>query len=181
MFKKIMIGAAVTSGVLTAGFLGAYALFPASWLSALAITAGTCFYHFAMRLAVGYAWNLRQTHDPNAAWFREKPFEKALYKRLQVKRWKHRVPTYDPSAFDVSTHPLEEIAQAMCHSELVHETIIVLSFLPLFAAVPFGEFWVFLATSVVAAAVDTMFVILQRYNRPRVMTLIRRQKRASLV
>lgn len=87
------------------------------------------------------------------------------------------MPTYDPSAFDTKQHTLEDICIAMCHSELVHETIAVLSFLPLFAAIPFGAFPVFLITSLVAAAFDLSFVIVQRYNRPRVVRLIERQKK----
>ncbi|MBQ3094174.1 MAG: hypothetical protein IJC52_03285 [Clostridia bacterium] len=177
MFKPIMIAATLLSGVLTAGLYALYVFSPAPWMLSLIITAGTFFYHFAMRLAVGYAWVPFQKHDPHSVWFREKAFEKKLYKQLNVKHWKEYMPTYDPSSFDVNAHSLDEIAVAMCHSELVHETIVVLSFLPLLAAIPFGDFFVFFITSLLAAAFDLSFVIMQRYNRPRVLTLIKRQNK----
>ncbi len=99
----------------------------------------------------------------------------ALYEKLQVKKWKRGMPTYDPSLFDPRLHTWGEIAQAMCQAELVHETIAVLSFLPIAAGAWFGDYPVFIITSVLAAACDTMFVIMQRYNRQRVMKLLRRE------
>ncbi len=176
MFKTVMIVATVVSGVLTALLVGIYSLFPLGWIESLTITAGTCFYHFAMRMFVGAAWSPFQQHNPHARWFREKPFEKKLYATLKVKKWKDRMPTYDPGTFDAKSRTLEEMVQAMCHSELVHETIIVLSFLPLLAAIPFGEFPVFFLTSLASAAFDLSFVIMQRYNRPRVLRLMKRKQ-----
>lgn len=80
--------------------------------------------------------------------------------------------TYDPSCFDSKIHTWDEIAQAMCQAELVHELIILFSFLPIFTAIPFGALPIFVITSVLAACFDAMFVIMQRYNRPRVLKLI---------
>ncbi len=176
--KKTMIGCAIVSGILTAALIGWYCLCPTEWIETLAITAGTCFYHFAMRLAVGAAWSpLEFRIDPDAAWYRERRFEKPLYKALRVKAWKEHVPTYAPDTFDIKQHSVEELLCSTCHSERVHETIIVLSFLPLIATVPFGTFWAFFCTSVAAALFDTVFVVVQRYNRPRLRTLLLRQQR----
>ena len=61
----------------------------------------------------------------------------------------------------------------MCGAEVVHEIIMVLSFIPLLFAIPFGVFPVFFITSVIASLVDFVFVIVQRYNRPRIIKLIR--------
>lgn len=143
-------------------------------LTPLAITAGTFSYHLLMRLAVGFAFDrtLNNRVDYNHRWFRLLPFEAALYERLQVGRWKSGLPTYDPEAFDRHKHSWEEIAQAMCQAELVHEVIAVLSFLPVLASVWLGEPVVFLITSVLAAAFDLLFVVIQRYNRPRVLKIV---------
>ena len=62
----------------------------------------------------------------------------------------------------------------MCQAECVHETNIVLSFLPIFAVHWFGAAPVFIATSVCAAMIDLAFVIIQRYNRPRIVSLMQR-------
>jgi hypothetical protein len=50
----------------------------------------------------------------------------------------------------------------------------LLSFLPLLAAIPFGAFPAFLITSLAAACFDTVFVIMQRFNRPRLIKLIQK-------
>ena len=52
----------------------------------------------------------------------------------------------------------------------------VLSFIPIFAAIPFGALGVFITTSVLAACYDGMFVIMQRYNRPRIVRLIEKRR-----
>ena len=96
-----------------------------------------------------------------------------MYKKLRVKKWKNKMPTYDEKIFDPLLHTWDEIAQAMCQSELVHKTIVVFSFLPLVAVLWFGAFPVFLITSIAAAYCDMMFVIMQRYNRSRILKMIK--------
>ena len=83
------------------------------------------------------------------------------------------MPTYAVGAFSFELHSMEEVLGAMCQAEVVHEMNVVLSFLPILAAVPFGALWVFVITSVLAACYDGMFVMMQRYNRPRVVRLVR--------
>ena len=86
------------------------------------------------------------------------------------------MPTYDSSFFDSKAHSWEEIAQAMCQAEIVHEVIVVLSFLPILAYIPFGALGVFIITSLLSACFDMMFVIMQRYNRPRIIKLINKRR-----
>lgn len=147
-------------------------------LAPLAITAGTISYHLLMRLAVGFAFDrtLNNRVDYRHSWFRLRRFETALYERLQVGKWKSGLPTYDPDAFDRHKHSWGEIAQAMCQAELVHEVIVVLSFLPVLASTWLGAPVVFVVTSVLAAAFDLLFVVIQRYNRPRVLKIVERLK-----
>jgi len=87
------------------------------------------------------------------------------------------MPAYDPELFSTQNHTWDEIVQAMCQAELVHETIVVLSFLPIMLTIWWGEFWVFLITSVFAALIDLSFVMMQRYNRPRLLRLIKRNRK----
>ena len=148
------------------------------WAFAVAITFGTFFYHFAMRLMVGHSINRKMQNraDYRKTWYQLRPFENRLYRILKVKKWKGHMPTYDPSCFNPKLHSWEEIAQAMCQAEIVHEVIIVLSFLPLLAAIPFGSFFVFLITSLLSAMYDLSFVIMQRFNRPRIIKLIKKER-----
>lgn len=85
------------------------------------------------------------------------------------------MPTYDRTLFDPQIHTWEEIAQAMCQAELIHETIALLSFLPIAAGIWFGAYPVFIVTSVLAAGCDMLFVMMQRYNRQRIMNLMKRE------
>ena len=135
----------------------------------------------AGRLLVGLAFNAGMQNRANytSRWYQVSRREMAVYEKLKVKRWKRGMPTYDPSLFDPRTHTWEEIVQATCQAELVHETIAVLSFLPIAAGVRFGAYPVFIITSVLAAACDMAFVIMQRYNRPRLIKLMELQKRKA--
>ena len=151
------------------------------WAIPFAITFGTFLYHFAMRLLVGYTVDYFKGNkaDYTKKWYQLRPFEVSLYRSVKVKKWKGKMPTFDPSVFDPRLHSWDEIAQAMCQAELVHEIIIVLSFLPLLAAIPFGSFGVFLITSLLAAGYDLCFVIMQRFNRPRVLKCVHLSQKAS--
>ena len=141
---------------------------------AAAITAATCAYHFAMRLAVGgfYDLLLHNRVDYRLWWFRPRCFEPKLYTALGVKGWKKHLPTYDPNTFSPKLHSWQEIAMATCQSELVHETIMLLSFVPLLAIGRYGAAAVFIITSAAAALFDSLFVVVQRFNRFRLVKLI---------
>ena len=144
------------------------------WLP-IAITFGTISYHLWMRLAVGELYDrILQNHvNYSRKWFQVSQRELRLYEKLKVKKWKSQMPTYDSTAFDPRRHTWDEIAQAMCQSELVHETIILLSFVPILASIWFGALPVFVITSILSAGYDGMFVMMQRYNRPRIIGMIK--------
>lgn len=144
----------------------------------LAITFGTIAYHFCMRLLVGLLVELRMHNrtDYRKQWYQLRPFEEKLYVKLGVKKWKDRMPTYEPGLFSLKEHSLEEIVGAMCQAEIVHEIIVLCSFLPILASIPFGELGVFIITSVLAAGFDAMFVMMQRYNRARIVKVIECKK-----
>ncbi len=143
----------------------------------LAVTFGTITYHLGMRLLVGLLYNIgmKNRADYTKKWYQIHSWESRLYQFLRVKKWKARMPAYRPDTFSNKKHTWDEIAQAMCQSELVHETNIVFSFVPLAASVRFGAFSVFLITSICSAVFDLMFVIMQRYNRSRIVKMVIRQ------
>lgn len=174
-FQKIMERTAMITAAVTVLLLLFQLLFLPQLLP-LTITAAVTCYHFSMRLLVGFTVSAAGSRiRPNARWFAPRAWEAPLYRFLRVRLWKRHIPTYNPESFDLGLRTLPQILQTMCVSEVVHETILVLSFLPLLLAVPFGSTWVFLSTSLAAAAVDCIFVILQRYNRPRIARLVKRE------
>ena len=174
---KIVKGIAAFSLAATVILAISYKVTSSGIVLPLAITSGTIAYHFVMRLMVGLAFHatMRNKADYRKRWYQVSKREMAVYEKLKVKQWKRRMPTYDPALFDPRLHTWEEIVQAMCQAELVHETIAVLSFLPILAGIWFGEYPVFIVTSVLSAACDMVFVIMQRYNRQRVTKLLNRK------
>ena len=63
-----------------------------------AVTFGTVTYHFLMRLFVGFVFDvtLNNRVDYHQKWFQVNSVEQRLYKKLKVKKWKIKMPTYDP-------------------------------------------------------------------------------------
>lgn len=172
-FRTGILLCAALSGIFTAATFLLYQLFCAWWLQSVAITFFTTFYHFAMRLVVGAA--VPHRFDCRSRWFQPKPWEARLYKALKVKRWKDRMPTYDPRLFSLTENSPQQLITNMCRAEAIHEVIILCSFLPLLFTFFWGAFPVFLTTSILAAGVDALFVMLQRYNRPRVLRLLQKK------
>lgn len=140
-----------------------------------AVVCATVLYHAGMRLLVGLVTG--HGFRPDSPWFLEKPFEKTLYKKLGVKKWKAKMPTYSPQTYALGSLPPETIAKTMCRNEVVHELCAVFSLLPILLAVSFGAWWFFVPTSVFGFFADLAFAAIQRYNRPRILRLVRRRQR----
>jgi hypothetical protein len=176
LLKPLLITVTVVLTLLTAVFSVLYAVTGADGTETCAISFGTTAYHFCMRFAVAgiVSAAMQNRADYRAERYRLRAWEKKLYNRLRVKRWKNLLPTYRPEFFDPRLHSWEEIARATCQAETVHAIIVALSFLPIVCIVWFGEPVVFIVTSVLSAALDLLFVIAQRYNRARIVKLIRR-------
>ena len=174
--KKKMILTTIFLLIGFAIFLPIFIFTNNSFIEVVTITIGITLYHFAMRLAVGTVVNLIMKNKANheSVWFREKRFEKKLYKMLRVRAWKKHIPTYNPDTFDTSKKTLKEIVGATCQAEIVHELIMVLSFLPI-AVIPFlGGAVAIFTTSFLSMVIDSAFVTLQRYNRPRLVKVMKR-------
>jgi len=177
-FPLVMKSTAAVAILLTAILTAAYHVFILDWILAAAITTGTTAYHFGMRLAVGYLLPKMTEYDFDyrKPWFQPRHWESALYNKLNVKRWKGQLPTYAPEQFSMKDNSLHRIIQNMCGAEIVHEIIMLLSFLPLLTVPVFGSFPVFLITSLLAAMYDGIFVMAQRYNRPRLVRIYEKQE-----
>ena len=177
-FSVFMKSAAIVTFLITVLLSVLYCVYPYGWLLSCAISFGTTAYHFCMRLLVGYSVLkiTRYSFNHRNRWFSPKKWEANLYRFLRVKQWKHSMPTYDPSAFSIKEHTPEQVIRNMCGAEIVHEIIILFSFIPISFSLLFGEFPVFLITSFLAALYDSIFVIMQRYNRPRLVRILNKQE-----
>lgn len=164
--------------VVTAALAAAYGQTKAAWMLTAAISFGTTGYHFLMRLLVGGAVRaiFRDRFLWERKWFRPRKWEAGFYRFLRVCRWKDKMPTYRPEEFAVSGNSLEAVTQAGCIAELGHEMILLFSFAPLLTIPAFGAAGVFWSTSLLAALVDSVFVIMQRYNRPRFLRVLEKER-----
>ena len=177
--KKTMISVTAISLVILVASGVTYTLTDIRPLFSMAITFGTIFYPLAVRLAIGGLIDAKYHNhmDYTKKWFQERPFEKKLYQTLKVKNWKKWLPTFNPEDFDLKNRSVEEIIQVSCQAEVVHEVIMPFSFVPILFSIWFGSLSVFIITSCAAFLFDSIFVIMQRFNRPRLMRLLRRISR----
>ena len=140
------------------------------------ITAFTIMYHFWVRIIMGNVSKLFRKHIKyNQWWFKERRFERSFYKLLRVKEWKGKALTYNPESFSLKKHSLEEIANTMSKSEIDHWINEEISLSTLLFAIPWGKFWIFFITAIVAMIFDSQFIIIQRYNRPRVIKILEKE------
>lgn len=177
-FPLVLKATAVVTALAAAVLALLFRAFSQGWMLTAAISLGTTCYHFAMRLLVGLLvpmW-FRNRLDHRHWWFHLRKWEPTLYRVLKVKRWKNHTPTYDPSQFSLADNTLEDILHNTCSAELVHEVIILYSFLPILLSKIFGEPEVFCITSTLAAMFDGAFVAIQRYNRPRLVRILEKQE-----
>ena len=172
--KMILITAFLLIGF--AVFLTIYIVTNHDVIEAITITLGIALYQFAIRLAVGAAVNLIMNNKANYknVWFREKSFENKLYRLIRVRKWKKYVPTYTPDTFDTTKKTVKEIVEATCQAEIVHEVIMIFSLLPITLIPLLGGAVAMIITSVLSMMIDSVFVILQRYNRPKLVRVMER-------
>lgn len=102
-----------------------------------------------------------------------------LYRKLQVRRWKVRLPDASKRWKDmyekrVSLQPdkenLRRLIQETCVAEIVHYQLIFLS-------LPLLKFWPGpggIVSFSLCGAGNLLFVIIQRYNRPRLIKAFQR-------
>ncbi len=140
------------------------------------ITAFTVMYHLWLRIIMGNVTKLFKI-SYTQRWFRENAFEKKLYSLLRVKKWKGKALTYNPELFSLKDNSLESIANTMSKAETDHWVNELISLSTLFFAIIFsGGFIAFAISAVAAMLFDGQFIVIQRYNRPRVVRLIEREK-----
>lgn len=142
------------------------------------IVAFMIVYHFWGRIIMGNVSKLFKI-NPSCWWFQEKSFEKGLYKFLRVKKWKGKALTYNPEAFSLKAHSLEEIAAVMTKSEVDHWINEIISLVSILFSLLWGEVWIFVTTAVFAMLFDAQFIVIQRFNRPRILRIIKRKNTVS--
>lgn len=176
--KMIILSVIVTA--LFCLFIALYYYFLHPALLTLTITFFTFSYHLTMRLAVGYTLNaiINNKVNYNKKIFQEMPFEKKFFKLIKMHKLKKHAPTFNPKYFDIK-NGLESVIMASCQAEIIHTVIFFLSYLPIVFCIFWNSFWAFFITSVISSFIDLYFILLQRYNRPRLIKALQRQKKQA--
>lgn len=133
-------------------------------------------YHFGLRILMGEITRLF-TIDYRHGWFRQRPFEKKLYRLLRVRSWKGKVLTFDPASFDVRSRTSHQLATTMAKSELDHWINEIISLSSILFCLLWGCFPAFFLSALAAMAFDAQFILVQRYNRPKVLRLMEKQQK----
>ncbi len=175
--QKLIYFSAAASAIFAVACLAAYANLGSDLFYSLAVTFCAILYHIIMRMAVVAAVTAVRTGRSDDFAFELGRGEQIFYKAVRTKSWKNRVPTYNPSLFEVKGGNLPALAHNMRNAEVGHTVIAALSFLPMSFSGIFGGFAAFAVTSVLAALFDLQFVFVQRYNRARVCRIIRAESR----
>lgn len=110
------------------------------------------------------------------------PWETRLYRLLRVAKWKDKVPDMSKRLSDmqpkkllsVSVDQMDALLCEMCRAESVHWAEVLLGIGCVFIAPGIG--WVLFA--VWALLGNLPFILIQRYNRPRILVLKNRLARA---
>lgn len=141
------------------------------------ITAFTIMYHLWVRIIMGNVCKLFKSHIKyDGWWFKERGFEKNLYKLLKVKKWKDKALTYNPELFSLKDYSLEDIANTMAKVEVDHWINEIISITTILFGVLWGNVLIFVLTAILAMIFDAQFIVIQRYNRPRIVKILEKQK-----
>lgn len=139
----------------------------------IGITAFTILYHFWGRIILGNVSKIfRRFISYKSWWFKERSFEKDLYEKLKVKKWKKNALTYNPEQFDLKENSIEKVLQTMTKSEVDHWINELISISTMFFGLLWGKTWIFVLTAIAAMIFDAQFIVIQRYNRPRMIKVL---------
>lgn len=144
----------------------------------IGVTCFTIMYHLWLRIIMGNVSKLLKI-EYNMWWFKERDIDKKLCSFFKVRKWKDKALTYNPELFSLKDYSLKDIANTMCKAEADHLINVAISISTLLFALIWGQLWIFALTALLAIAFDMQFVLIQRYNRPRVVRLIKRQEKLS--
>lgn len=173
MYSAIALTALIAAVFLCLYYAEVYKNSVTFWIGVVSFTV---FYHFGLRIFMGEVtkrFNFNYKHP----WFKERAFEKKLYKWLKVRKWKDKVLTFDPSTYDFKNRTPEQLATTMAKSETDHWINEMISVTSMFLALVFGYWQVFVVSAVAAILFDAQFIVVQRYNRPIVLRLMDRLER----
>lgn len=158
-----------------------------SFIVGLKITLLSTVFYTALNIGLAFLVRLfpKRLYNPDLAFYREHAFEKKLYKRLQVAKWKDKFPEkgsmvgFSKKSLKSPPDPayVNQFITETCIGEFVHYLWAIFGFLSLpltFLVDGTGRYMhVFAIMATLNLLVQIFFSIIQRYNRPRLIKLKR--------
>ncbi len=175
MYSVIALTVIISAVCFTLHYSGLYENSIILWTG---IVSFMILYHFGLRIHMGNVtkkWKI-DCHHP---FFKTKSFEKKLYRLLRVRKWKDKVLTFEPEMYDFKNRTLEQLAATMAKSETDHWINEIISVISIFFIFLWGCPAAFIISAVCAMIFDAQFIVVQRYNRPIVLRLIKRKDKAK--
>lgn len=125
----------------------------------------------------------RSCFDPQRFPYRTRPWEKngRIYERLHIRRWKNKLPDMSRLLPDMVKKRLggadtQRLIQETCAAECVHWWLLLLSAGILFL---WRSPWCRALWLLYNLLGNLPYIIIQRYNRPRLLRLAEKEKRRS--
>jgi len=125
--------------------------------------------------------------NENARLFKERRFESSFYRKIKVVKWKDKLPDAgklihfqrDSLPEDIDQDYINRFITECCIAELGHLSVGILGFSSLFFVFlirvqsRLEHLGVFLILAIMDLLIQMLFIIVQRYNRPRLIKLRR--------
>ncbi|MDW0109755.1 glycosyl-4,4'-diaponeurosporenoate acyltransferase CrtO family protein [Sporosarcina aquimarina] len=108
----------------------------------------------------------------NNFFFKEKSFERQLYKSIRINTWKDKLPAMNSTLKNLKSELtpgyLDKVFMQTYYAEFGHLTIAILGFLSIVVN-PHEYFMLAFICSIVNFFIHIPFCLIQRYNRPRIV------------
>lgn len=172
--KKLMYTVSIVSLASMFLFFGLFIGTKSDACLILGTSAMAICYHFTVRLVIGNLCDVFYTPDsinPKEHRFQPKKFEPGLFKAIKIRRWKNSFSSFDPNKLSLRTHSVDELIFEGCKAEVVHWLCAIAGFASLIFSIWFGAISLFIVTSVIGGIYDMCFVVIQRFNRPRLLKI----------
>lgn len=137
-----------------------------NWIS-MFVASEMILFHFLPPFVIPFSVIAYKTKSP--FWFKQSKFDKWFYKKIKIREWKNKVPSYDDSLFSLKMRSKEQIIKGMIQSGNVHLFLIFLSFVPIILGKYFSHYTEMIIMAVIFSIVHIPFVVIQRFNIPRVV------------
>ncbi len=125
----------------------------------------------------------RERFDYNKAPYKPYKWEidTTLYEKIKISKWKDKIPDISLifknllpkkiSEIHISTADVKKLIAETCVAEISHVVLLILSVRILFMWEGSGGFWFFVIYGILG---NIPFILVQRYNRPRLIKLLHR-------